>query len=133
MTVGLLRNDIQVMVDFYAAMRAGLSDNKLRPLAKSGPSVRRSCRTCRRSPKRVPGYEVLSWNGLGAPAGTPQPIIATLNKAIREVLALPDVIKRYQGVGIEARASSPEELRKRLASDIKKWSAVIESAKIQKL
>jgi len=132
--VGLLRNDIQVMVDFYAAMRAGLTDKKLRPLAVSGtgrapflpdvPTVAEA---------GVPGYEVQSWNGLGAPTGTPQPIIETLNKAIRAVLAQPDVIKRYEDVGIIARASSPEELRKRLADEIKKWSAVIEAAKIQRL
>ncbi len=133
-TVGLLRNDIQVMVDFYAAMRAGLKDGKLRPLATSGttratflpdvPTVAQA---------GVPGYEVLSWNGLAAPVGTPQPILDTLNKAIREVLAMPDVIKRYEDVGIAARASSPDELRKRLVADIKKWSAVIDSAKIPRL
>jgi tripartite-type tricarboxylate transporter receptor subunit TctC len=81
----------------------------------------------------VPGYEVLSWNGLGAPAATPQPILETLNKAVREVLAMPDVIKRYADLGITAQASSSEELRTRLGSEIKKWSAVIENAKIQKL
>jgi tripartite-type tricarboxylate transporter receptor subunit TctC len=122
------------MVDFYAAMRSGLKDGKLRPLATSGltraaflkgvPTVAEA---------GVPGYEVQSWNGLAAPAGTPQPVLATLNKAIREVLAMPDVIQRYQDVGIAARASSPDELRKRLTSDIKKWSAVITNAKIQKL
>jgi tripartite-type tricarboxylate transporter receptor subunit TctC len=81
----------------------------------------------------VPGYEVLSWNGLGAPRGTPQPVIDTLNKAVHEVLAMPDVIQRYNEVGIEAHASSPEELRERFSADVKKWSAVIERAKIPKL
>jgi tripartite-type tricarboxylate transporter receptor subunit TctC len=133
-TVGLLRNDIQMMIDFYAAMRAGLTDKKLRPVATSGltrapflpdvPTV---------ADAGVPGYEVLSWNALGAPKGTPQPIIATLNKAIREVLAMPDIVKRYQEVGITARASSPEDVSKRFASDVKKWSAVIASAKIPRL
>jgi tripartite-type tricarboxylate transporter receptor subunit TctC len=133
-TVGLLRNDIQVMVDFYAAMRAGLTDKKLRPLATSGltrapflpdvPTV---------ADAGVPGYEVLSWNALGVPRGTPQPIIATLNKAIREVLAMPDIVKRYQEVGITARASSPEDVSKRFVADVKKWSEVIERAKIPRL
>jgi tripartite-type tricarboxylate transporter receptor subunit TctC len=132
--VGVIRNDVQVMTDFYAAMSGVLSDKKLRPLATSGsaraafmpdvPTVAEA---------GVPGYEVLSWNGLGAPVGTPQPIIDKLNKAIREVLALPDVIKRYQELGITARASSPDELRTRLANEIKKWADVIEKAKIQKL
>jgi tripartite-type tricarboxylate transporter receptor subunit TctC len=132
--VGVIRNDIQVMNDFYAGMSAVLTDKKLRPLATSGatraafmpdvPTVAEA---------GVPGYEVLSWNGLGAPVGTPQPILDTLNKAVREVLAMPDVIKRYQELGITARASSPEELSKRLANEIKKWSEVIENAKIPRL
>ena len=132
-TIGLLRNDIQVMIDFYAAMRAGLLDKKLRPIGTSGtkrasflsdvPTVAEA---------GVPGYEVLSWNGLGAPRGTPPEIIATLNKALREVLAQPDVVKRYAEVGIEARPTTPEELRKRFVAEIKKWSDVIERAKIPK-
>ena len=109
-------------------------DKKLRPLATSGltrtaflPDVPPVAEA------GVPGYEVLSWNGIGAPVGTPPDVIATLNKAIREVLAMPDVIKRYNEVGIAARASTPEELRARLVADIKKWSDVIERAKIPKL
>ena len=132
--VGTIRNDIQMMTDFYAAMNAVLSDKKLRPLATSGP--KRSAflpDVPTVAEAGVPGYEVLSWNGLGAPAATPQPILDTLNKAVREVLAMPDVIKRYADLGITAQASSPEELRKRLASEIKKWSDVIDSAKIPRL
>jgi tripartite-type tricarboxylate transporter receptor subunit TctC len=132
--IGLIRNDVQVFIDFYAALRPGLVDKKLRPLATSG--LKRTAYLPDVPPVAeagVPGYEVLSWNGLGAPRGTPQPVIDTLNKAIREVLAMPDVIKRYNEVGIEAHASSPEELRTRFVADVKKWSAVIERAKIPKL
>ena len=132
--VGLLRNDIQVMIDFYAALRSGLVDKKMRPLATSG--VKRTGFLPDVPPVAeagVPGYEVLSWNGLGVPVGTPPDVITTLNKAIREVLAMPDVIKRYNEVGIAAQASTPDELRKRLVADIKKWSDVIERAKIPKL
>jgi putative tricarboxylic transport membrane protein len=133
-TVGLLRNDIQMMIDFYAAMRAGMTDKSMRPLATSGPTRATFMPDVPTVAEAgVPGYEVLSWNALGAPRGTPQPIIDTLNKAIREVLAMPDVIKRYQEVGITARASTPEEVSKRLVADIKKWSDVIERAKIPKL
>jgi tripartite-type tricarboxylate transporter receptor subunit TctC len=115
-------------------MNAVLIDKKLRPLATSG--VKRSAflpDVPTVAEAGVPGYEVLSWNGLGAPVKTPQPILDTLNKAVREVLAMPDVIKRYAELGITAEASSGGELRKRLASEIKKWSAVIDEAKIQRL
>ena len=132
-TVGLVRNDVQMLVEFYAAIRAPLTEKTIRPVGTSGTS---------RAPylKDVPtvaeagvtGYEVTSWNGIFAPNGTPKEIVDTINKAMHEILGEPDVQKRYLDLGIEARASSPEELRKRLADDIVKWSQVIERAKIPK-
>ena len=80
----------------------------------------------------VPGYEVTSWNGVFAPVGTPAEIISLLNKAIHDVVAIPEVKQRYADLGIEAEASTPEQLKARLESDIKKWAAVIERAGIPK-
>ena len=80
----------------------------------------------------VPGYEVVSWNGVFARAGTPENIIAILNGSIRQVVAIPEVKERYGELGIEAKASSPEELKSRLQADIAKWAAVIERAGIPK-
>src|SRR5262249_39572432 len=74
----------------------------------------------------VPGYEVVSWNGVFAPRGTPTEIIDLLNRAIREMVANPEVKQRYAELGIEAKASTPEELKARLTADIGKWAAVIE-------
>jgi putative tricarboxylic transport membrane protein len=131
--VGLLRNDVQMMVDFAPAVQGQVNDGKLRLLAVSSPKA---------SPlfPNVPtvdqaglkGYEVISWNGVGAPKGTPKEIIETLNKAIREVVALPEVKEQYAKVGVVAQASSPDELKERLVSDIKKWDAVIVKAGIEK-
>ena len=80
----------------------------------------------------VAGYEVTSWNGLFAPVGTPAEIIDLLNKTVREIVATPEVKERYADLGIEAQASTPEELKARLADDIAKWAAVIERAGIPK-
>ena len=80
----------------------------------------------------VPGYEVTSWNGVFAPVGTPAEILALLNKSIHEIVAMPDVKQRYADLGIEAKASTPEQLKARLEGDIKKWAAVIERAGIPK-
>ncbi|MGA7487294.1 MAG: tripartite tricarboxylate transporter substrate binding protein [Xanthobacteraceae bacterium] len=131
--VALLRNDVQLMVDFYAAMKPTLQDKKMRAVATTGPQ---------RSPfltevptvaeAGVPGYEVTSWNGLFAPVGTPVAIIDLLNKAVREIVAIPEVKQRYADLGIEAKAGTPEELKDRLKADIAKWAAVIERAGIPK-
>jgi tripartite-type tricarboxylate transporter receptor subunit TctC len=132
-TVALLRNDVQLAIDFPAALRGVLGDGKARALATTGP---------KRSPAMpnvptvqeagIPGYEVVSWNGFFAPAGTPKEVIDTLNAALREILSDPEVKKRYSALGIEAAPSSPAELKERLVSDIKKWSDVIAKAGIPK-
>ena len=52
----------------------------------------------------VKGYEVISWNAVGAPKGTPKEIVATMNKAMHEVLAMPDVKEQFARVGVVARS-----------------------------
>jgi tripartite-type tricarboxylate transporter receptor subunit TctC len=129
--VALLRDDIQLVVEFPPAVKGTLSDKKAIAVATSGTQ---------RSPVMpdvptvaeagVPGYEVSSWNGIFAPNGTPQAAIDTVNKAMREILADAEVKRRYLELGVEARPSSPEELKARLVADIAKWRKVIEDAKI---
>jgi tripartite-type tricarboxylate transporter receptor subunit TctC len=73
---------------------------------------------------------VVSWNGVGAPKDTPKEIIDTMNKAMREVLAMPDVKEQLAKVGVIAVAGTPAELMARLTSDIKKWNDVVDKAGI---
>ena len=80
----------------------------------------------------VPDYNVSSWNGIAAPAGTPRPIIERLNTEINAVMAIPDVKQKLLELGVEARAGSPEALKQLLATDIDKWKRVVERAKIEK-
>jgi tripartite-type tricarboxylate transporter receptor subunit TctC len=80
----------------------------------------------------VASYDFVSWNALFAPSGTPPEIVKTLNQALQEILAEPDVKKRLLELGIEAKASTPEEITARLKSDIDKWKKVIEKAGIPK-
>ena len=80
----------------------------------------------------VADYDVVSWNALFAPAGTPPEIVKILNDALRDILAEPAVKTRLLELGIEARSSSPEEIRARLKSDIDKWREVIEKSGIER-
>jgi tripartite-type tricarboxylate transporter receptor subunit TctC len=129
--VALLRNDVQLLVEFYAPIKSTLADKKIRAVASSGtqrspflPDVPTAAEA------GVPGYEVTSWNGVFAPVGTPAEVLGLLNKTIHEIVAMPDVKQRYADLGIEAKASTPEQLKARLEGDIKKWAAVIERAGI---
>jgi tripartite-type tricarboxylate transporter receptor subunit TctC len=131
--VSLLRNDSQLLIDSHAALKSGLEGKQIRALATSGPrrsAVLPDVPTVRES--GVAGFDVTSWNALFAPKGTPQAAIDTLNAALREVLAAPDVKARLLDLGIEARSETPAELTERLRSDIEKWRAVIEKAGIPK-
>ena len=131
--VALLRNDVQMLVEFYAPIKPTLLERKSRAVAVTGrqrspflpgvPTVAEA---------GVPGYEVVSWNGIFVRAGTAPDIIDTLNAAIHDIVAMPEVKERYADLGIEAQASSPAELKARLVADIAKWAAVIERAGIAK-
>ena len=129
--VGLLRSDVDLMIDTYAALKSALSEKQARAVASSGstrspllpqvPTVQES---------GVTGFEVASWNGLFAPTKTPPEAIQILNRALQDVLAAPDLRQRFLDLGIEAKASTPEELSARLRRDIEKWSNVISRAGI---
>jgi tripartite-type tricarboxylate transporter receptor subunit TctC len=127
----LLRDDIAIAVDSYAALKAAIDDGQIRAVAATGET---------RSPMQpnVPtvrelgiAAEVVGWNALVAPAQTPKDIIATLNRHITEIVALPDFRQRLVDLGTEAKASTPEELGARLAADIDKWAAVIKQAGLE--
>ncbi len=80
----------------------------------------------------VRGYQAASWNGVAAPARTPKALIDRLNREVNAATGSPEVRKRLQDLGVEARGGTPEALRDLLVSEIAKWKAVIERAKIEK-
>jgi tripartite-type tricarboxylate transporter receptor subunit TctC len=128
-----MQGNLALMIDSYSSMKGNLADKKIRALASSGPVRSESTPdipTLREG--GVANYDVVSWNALFAPAGTPPEIVKTLNQALQEILAEAEVKKRLLELGIEARASTPDEISARLKSDIDKWRKVIKKAGIQK-
>jgi tripartite-type tricarboxylate transporter receptor subunit TctC len=129
----VLRNDVDLMIDNYAAVKAAIDDGRVRAIATTGaarspalpdvPTVQES---------GIQSFEVTSWNGIFAPAGTPSEVVATMNHALHAVLATPDLKRRMLDLGVEARASTPDELRARLQTDIAKWGEVIAKAGIER-
>jgi tripartite-type tricarboxylate transporter receptor subunit TctC len=80
----------------------------------------------------LPGYAAASWNALAVPARTPTAAIQRLQGAANEALALPSLRSQLQALGVRAQGGSPEELRRLLASEIQRWSQVIQSAQIER-
>ena len=79
----------------------------------------------------VPGYEVIGWNGILAPANTPRPIVDKLNRAIQEALKTPEMVKLLTEQGIEPAGNNPEEFATAMHADIEKWIRVCREAGIK--
>ena len=79
----------------------------------------------------VPGYEASLWQAVVAPAATPAPIIARLNREIVAALAAPDVKAALTPHGIELAPGTPEQLAARIRDDIAKWREVIQATGIR--
>jgi tripartite-type tricarboxylate transporter receptor subunit TctC len=79
----------------------------------------------------VPGYEATSWQGVGAPRGTPAEIVERLNRAIHTALADATVKARIEATGYSPFiSSSPAEFPQHIADETAKWSKVIRTANI---
>lgn len=79
----------------------------------------------------VPGYEVNVWFGMQLPAGTPKPLVDSMNRDIVRVLKDPEVVKRFRDQGVEVTASSPAAFGQLIQSEIPKWTQVIKDADIK--
>ncbi len=126
---GVLRGDVDVTFDYYAALQGAIIDRQITVIASAGaertpwlpdiPTVKES---------GLADYEVTSWNGISGPAGLPNAVVAVLNREINDALQQPDVQAKTRQFGIVGRGSTPQEMQARLKADIDKWAAVIEKA-----
>jgi tripartite-type tricarboxylate transporter receptor subunit TctC len=76
------------------------------------------------------GYEVTVWQGIVAPAGTPDPIIAELNRQIVKILQSPDMRERLAVQGLESAPNTPAQFGAYIAAEVTKWTKVIKQAGI---
>ena len=130
----LMAKRIDFLVDSPTAEMQYIRAGKVRPLVVTSqsrffglPDVPTSAEV------GIPGYTFTSWQGMVAPAGMPETLVDRLNVEIANVLADPAVIERVHGIGNVPAPTSPKEFKARIASDIAKWSAVIEGANIDKI
>lgn len=79
----------------------------------------------------LPNYVWETWFGLLAPAKTPRPVIAKLNREITRVLDLPDVRKRWTAIGAVSAPSTPEQFDKLVAADIKVFTKLAREAGVK--
>jgi tripartite-type tricarboxylate transporter receptor subunit TctC len=78
----------------------------------------------------IPGFEVLSINGIVVAGGTPRPIVERLNADFRKLLKQPEVARRMEGFGITVVGNSPDEFARFIKSEIERWTRVAKAANI---
>jgi tripartite-type tricarboxylate transporter receptor subunit TctC len=79
----------------------------------------------------VPTLEVRDWQGILAPRGTPRPVVDKLADELARILKQPEARARYAAAGMEIIASTPDEFRKAIASEIRRWAKVVKDANIK--
>ena len=129
---GLVRGDIDVGFEAYAAVKGSLAAGQIRALAATGakrsawlpdlPTVAEA---------GVANYEVTGWNALYVANGTPQAAVDVLNHQLNQVLATPELAKQLRALGTEPQGSTPAEMAKVFHADFLKWAAVIARAGIK--
>ena len=128
-----LAGDVPFIIAPPTAVLSNIKGGKLKAIAATGPqrwSGMPEVPTV--AEQGVPGYDVRSWAGLMAPAGTPKPIIDKLNAEALKAIQLPNVKSRLEEMGGDVRGSTSEEMRAMVASETQKWTQVVNIAKIPK-
>lgn len=79
----------------------------------------------------LPGFEIVAWGGILAPAGTPKDIINLLNDQIGKLLRSPEVARRFLEFGAEPAPGTPEEFSRFIGREIEKWAQVVKTAGVK--
>jgi len=125
----LMGGQVLVGIDTASAARPFIANGKLKALAVT--SLKDSALLPGVHPvanQGLEGFQVIAWNGLYAPRGTPAAIVQKLNAEVLKVLALPEAKQRLLDLGHEAAGGTPENLDRFARSEREKWGPLIKSA-----
>lgn len=129
--VDLLGGQIQMMFENLPGAATQIRSGKIRGLAVT--SLRRSAAfpDLPAVSETLPGFEVVAWFALFAPAGTPAAIVARLNAESNKALSLAEVREKIAAAGSDPIGGTSDELARFLANDIAKWTRVTREAGIK--
>jgi tripartite-type tricarboxylate transporter receptor subunit TctC len=125
----LIGGQVQMMIDVMP---------NAYPLARDGRARGLAVATATRYPgapeyptiaeSGVPGFEASAWDGIFVPAGTPAPIVARLNAAVREALEDPQVAEALRARGAQPMPNSPEAFSRHIADSAEKWGRAVRAS-----
>lgn len=128
-TTDLMGGQVQIGIDTVSAARSFITGGKLHAVAVTSlkesallPGVKSVAE------QGLPGFQVIAWNGLYAPKGTPPAVVQKLNAELAKILARPEVRQRLLELGHEPGGGTPAELAEFARSERLKWQPLIVQA-----
>ena len=128
----LAGGQLDMMFDTSLVVGPHIESGRLRPIAVTGSkraSTYPNVPTIAESGQK--GFDMVSWQAIFAPAGTPQPIVDRLHTEILKVLATPEAQQKLKGFGMEPSSMTPAELADYQKVEVAKWAQVIKAAGIK--
>lgn len=127
----VLAGQVQVFISTPPSLMQHVQSGKLKGLAVTGktrhPGMPNVPTTAEAG---LPSFQLESWVGLFAPAGTPAPVVAKLTDSVKKSLAFPEVKERADGAGVELRYLTPTATDTLVKKELPYWSKAIKSANI---
>ncbi len=127
----LIGGQVQVMIDAMPSSIEHVRSGRLRAVAVTTPARAAMLPDIPSLADTVPGYEVSSWYGIGAPRGTPAEVVRRLNEAINAELATPAATERFAQLGAQAMPGAPEDLGRLILAETERWRQVVRSANMR--
>ena len=128
---GVLTGDVDFIASTTGPVSARLKSGEFRALAVTGktrwpefPDVPTVGETI------LPGFEVISWTGMAAPANLPKPVADKLNAELRKALAAPDVQQKLKAMGGDPRATTPDEMKALVSRQYETWKKLATEANL---
>jgi tripartite-type tricarboxylate transporter receptor subunit TctC len=130
--VGMLQGETAVIFENLISVGAHLKSGKLKALAV-GSSKRSAAMPAVPTVAEagVPGYDMVLWFGVVAPAGTPRPIVDKIQREIVNIVRLPDVRTRLAALDADPVATTPDQFDAFIKAEIGKWARVVKEAKLK--
>ena len=127
----LMAGQVQLMFSSMPTVLSLVKAGKLRLLATGGTKRSAVIAETPTVAETVPGFELVTWYGIFAPAKTPDAIVKRLNAEIAKVLSDPEASERLTAQGLEPVIMTPAEVRRYTETDVSRWARLITAAGIK--
>ena len=124
----VIAGQVQAMITAVSTTLPFVKSGKLKAIAVSSEKRMALLPDLPTVAETLPGYEVTTWYGVFAPAGTPRAIVDNLNATLVKACAAPDAQARLAGLGAEARTSSPQQLGQAVKREKAKWAKLVKES-----